>query len=58
MLKAKGRWCLFVVSFVFLWYNWGLDSGLLTCKTDVLPLEPHLSPFSSGYFGDGFSYWP
>jgi hypothetical protein len=31
----------------------GMESGLPTRKAGALPLEPHSSPFSSGYLGDG-----
>jgi hypothetical protein len=40
-----------------------LNSGLPTFKAGALPLESHLSPFCSGYVGDGvsgtiFPGWP
>jgi hypothetical protein len=27
---------------LFFWWEWGLNSGLCTCKACTLPLEPHL----------------
>jgi hypothetical protein len=40
--------------FFFLWWDWCLNSWLCICKAGTL-LEPHCSPFYSGYFGDGVS---
>jgi hypothetical protein len=36
----------------FVW-NWGSNLGLHACKVGALPLEPHLSPFCSGYLEMG-----
>jgi hypothetical protein len=46
--------------FVCFWWDWSL---LCTCKAGALLLEPHLSSFCSGYFGDEvsqavFTGWP
>jgi hypothetical protein len=30
------------VLFPFFWWDWGLNSGLCTCKAGAVPLEPHL----------------
>jgi hypothetical protein len=51
------------VLFVF-WSYWGLSSGLYTCQSRALPLEPHFEPvlFALGYFSDRASFfaqgWP
>jgi hypothetical protein len=37
--------------FFFLWWDWGLNLGLCTCKWGAL-LPHNSSPFFSGYFGD------
>jgi hypothetical protein len=33
--------------------DWSLNSGLCAYKAGTVPLEPHLHPFCSDYFGDG-----
>jgi hypothetical protein len=53
--------CLFrgvhlgISHFFFFWWNWGLNSGLHSCKAGALLLSHSSSPFCSGYFGDGVS---
>jgi hypothetical protein len=34
-----------MIFFFSFWCNWGLNSGLYTCNTGTLQLEPYLSPF-------------
>jgi hypothetical protein len=33
---------ILLANFFFLWWDWGLNSGLCTCKAVTLLLEPHL----------------
>jgi hypothetical protein len=37
-VSVKCLWHLFF----FFWWNWGLDSGLCTCRVGTLLLDPHL----------------
>jgi hypothetical protein len=52
----------FILMFCFvLWWDWGLNTTLRTCKAGTLMFE--LCPFCSGYFGDGVLWtfclgWP
>jgi hypothetical protein len=43
----------FTFPFYFSLWDLGLNLGLHACKADTLPLEAHLNPFCSYYFGVG-----
>jgi hypothetical protein len=44
---------MFSFVFIFWGWDWGLSSGLHVCRAGAPLLEPCLSPFCSGYLGDG-----
>jgi hypothetical protein len=54
--KQVWTWCLAGVVFFFFfifsfWWDWGLNSGLHTCKAGVQPLEPNFQSLVSGGMG-------
>jgi hypothetical protein len=43
----------FLLWFFFFWCDWGLNSGLCTCKVAFYCLSPRLQFILFGYFGVG-----
>jgi hypothetical protein len=43
-LYKENIFILFIHFLIFCW-DWGLNSGLHTCKAGTLSLEPHLQPY-------------
>jgi hypothetical protein len=52
--EERGDFIYFIFLLLMYLWNWGLSLEL-HILADTLPLEPHSSPFCSGYFGDGIS---